>query len=208
MADPLDFLANTADGVLAVDPLGQIVFWNQAAEKLLGYSARDVLGKPCCEILEGRDSADNRLCHAGCHVLTMVKQGERVQNYNMETRTKAGQPIWLNISILVIPGNRRGQDVTVHLFRDATYVRRLQDLIRERGVVPNATMSNGSAPELTRRELQILRMVAEGLRTDRVADKLNISEATVRNHIQNILAKLEVHSRLEAVAMAMRHRLL
>ncbi len=42
----------------------------------------------------------------------------------------------------------------------------------------------------------------------RVADKLNISEATVRNHIQNILTKLEVHSRLEAVAVAMKHGLL
>ena len=208
MAEPLDFLTRTADGVLGVDPHGRIVLWNDAAEKILGYSAREVLGKPCCEILEGRDPAGNRICHPACYVLTMVKQEEPVQNYDMETRTKAGKPIWLNISILVIPGSRRGLEVTVHLFRDATYLRRLQELIRDRGALPIPPSTNSGTPELTRRELQILRLIAEGLRTEGVANKLNISEATVRNHVQNILTKLEAHSRLEAVALAMKHHLL
>ncbi len=208
MADPLDFLSNTADGVLAVDAQGRIVLWNEAAETILGYSAREVLGKPCCEALKGRDAAGNRLCHAACHVLTMVGAGERVNNYDMETRTKAGRPIWLNVSILAIPGSRRGQEITVHLFRDVTYLQRLKELVRERAAMPVLSPSDDGTPELTRRELQILRLIAEGLRTEAIAERLNISEATVRNHVQNILAKLEVHSRLEAVALAMKHRLL
>ena len=208
MAEPLDFLTRTADGVLGVDAQGRIALWNEAAEKILGYSAREVVGKPCCEILEGRDPAGNRVCHPACHVLTMVKQGEPVQNYDMETRTKAGKPIWLNVSILVIPGSRPGLEVTVNLFRDVTYLQRLKELIRERAAVPALPASDDGTPELTRRELQILRLIAEGLRSEAIAEKLCISEATVRNHVQNILAKLEVHSRLQAVAVAMKHRLL
>lgn len=207
MVDPLDLLANTADGVLAVDAQGRIVHWNEAAEKILGYSAREVVGRPCCEILRGLDTSGNRLCHPGCNVLTMVKHGERVQNYDLEVSTKTGRATWLNVSIIVIPGSRKGLEVTVHLFRDATYLHQLQELIRERGSLAPIPASNGSAPELTKRELQILQLVAEGLRTDAISNKLCISQATVRNHVQNILSKLEVHSRLEAVALAMKHRL-
>jgi DNA-binding NarL/FixJ family response regulator len=65
---------------------------------------------------------------------------------------------------------------------------------------------NGDA--LTRRETEILRMIATGVSTKATADKLHVSPATVRNHVQNILGKLGAHSRLEAVAMANRQRLL
>lgn len=208
MADPLDILANTADGVVAVDAQGRIVLWNEAAEKILGHATREVLGKPCCEVLKGLDSSGNQFCSPGCNVLTMVKRGERVQNYDLEVSTKSGRSIWVNVSIVVVPGSRKGLEVSVHLFRDVTYIHRLQELIREKGNIATApASSNGSAPELTTRELQILRLVAGGLRTDAIADKLCISQATVRNHVQNILSKLEVHSRLEAVALAMKHHL-
>ena len=61
---------------------------------------------------------------------------------------------------------------------------------------------------LTRRELEILRVIATGMSTKAAAAKLHVSPATVRNHVQNILGKLGAHSRLEAVAMATRQRLL
>jgi PAS domain S-box-containing protein len=208
MTDPLDLLANTADGVVAVDAQGRIVLWNDAAEKILGYSPREVLGKACCEILKGLDASGNRLCHSGCHVLTMVKRGERVQHYDMEVATKNGRALWVNVSIVVIPGSRQGLEVTVHLFRDVTYLHRLQELILEKeDLAPAPASNNGAAPELTKRERQILQLVAGGLRTDAISDKLCISPATVRNHVQNILAKLDVHSRLEAVALALKHHL-
>jgi DNA-binding NarL/FixJ family response regulator len=58
---------------------------------------------------------------------------------------------------------------------------------------------------LTRRELQILGRVAEGVPSARVAQELGISAHTVRTHVQNILFKLKVHSKMEAVAVALRH---
>jgi len=58
-----------------------------------------------------------------------------------------------------------------------------------------------------RNEIEILRLMAAGANTKVLAERLHVSPATVRNHAQNIFAKLDVHSRLEAVAWANQHGL-
>ncbi len=63
-------------------------------------------------------------------------------------------------------------------------------------------------PRLTDRELQVLRLVAKGLGNRDIAKDLYISENTVKNHIRNILEKLQLHSRMEAVIYAVREKLL
>ncbi|MDQ6615807.1 MAG: response regulator transcription factor [Actinomycetota bacterium] len=63
------------------------------------------------------------------------------------------------------------------------------------------------APRLTARELDVLRQVARGMSNREIADTLFISENTVKNHVRNILEKLHLHSRMEAVMYAMRERL-
>jgi DNA-binding NarL/FixJ family response regulator len=62
-------------------------------------------------------------------------------------------------------------------------------------------------PRLTERELDVLRLVARGLSNRDVAKRLYISENTVKNHIRNILEKLQLHSRMEAVVYAVREKL-
>ncbi|HUE60001.1 MAG TPA: response regulator transcription factor, partial [Acidimicrobiales bacterium] len=64
------------------------------------------------------------------------------------------------------------------------------------------------APVLTARELEVLKLVARGMSNRDVADQLYISENTVKNHVRNILEKLHLHSRMEAVMYAVRKRLL
>jgi two-component system NarL family response regulator len=64
------------------------------------------------------------------------------------------------------------------------------------------------APVLTTRELEVLKLVARGMSNREVAEKLFISENTVKNHVRNILEKLHLHSRMEAVMYAVRQRLL
>ncbi len=196
----------TADGAFAIGPDGRIVLWNRAAEKMLGYSAREAIGRPCCDLFVGYDDSGNRLCYQGCHVMSLVKIGDPVQSFDMRTRTKTGRPIWVNLSTLTVPAGQNGGPLTVHLFRDVTATKELLGLVRERLAAPARAEPRGDV--LTRRELDILRIVATGLGTKGAADKLHVSPATVRNHVQNILGKLGAHSRLEAVAIATRQRLL
>jgi DNA-binding NarL/FixJ family response regulator len=60
---------------------------------------------------------------------------------------------------------------------------------------------------LTPRELEVLKTLTEGLSTPEICDRLFIAPNTLRTHVQNIMGKLRVHSKLEAVAFALRHRL-
>jgi DNA-binding NarL/FixJ family response regulator len=64
------------------------------------------------------------------------------------------------------------------------------------------------APKLTDREMEVLRLVARGLGNREIAKELFISENTVKNHVRNILEKLQLHSRMEAVVYAVREKLL
>ena len=63
-------------------------------------------------------------------------------------------------------------------------------------------------PRLTDREMEVLKLVAKGMNNRDIAKQLFISENTVKNHIRNILEKLQLHSRMEAVVYAVREKLL
>jgi PAS domain S-box-containing protein len=200
-------LAGSGDGVFVIGADGQIVLWNRSAERILGYTAREVIGRRCCDVFVGRDADANRLCYQGCHVMTLVKMGEPIQTFDMQTRTKAGTAVWINVSILVVPPNGTAGTLTIHLFRDVTATKELLTLVQERLSPPASDAGTAAPGVLTRRELELLRLMTLGLNTMAAAERLHVSPATIRNHVQNIFGKLGVHNRLEAVAYAHRHRL-
>jgi len=68
--------------------------------------------------------------------------------------------------------------------------------------------TTGPALRLTERELDVLRLVAQGHSNKEIAARLFISENTVKNHVRNMLEKLQLHSRMEAVMYAVRENLL
>ena len=80
-------------------------------------------------------------------------------------------------------------------------------LISQRDTLPAPTPGL-ELPRLTHRELDILKLVARGRLNREIAAELFISENTVRNHIRNILDKLQMHSRMEAAMYAVRQRLI
>lgn len=201
-------LAKAGDGAFVVDGGGRIVTWNRSAEQMLGYAARDVLGRACCDLFSGHDDDGNRLCYPGCHVMTLVRMDEPVRSFDMRAHTKAGRPLWLNMSILSTT-SAAGDPLTLHLFRDVTATKELLTLVHERLAPKPATDDGaGATTTLSRRELDVLRCMTQGLNTAATAERLKVSRATIRNHVQNIFGKLDVHSRLEAVAFAAKHRLL
>lgn len=88
------------------------------------------------------------------------------------------------------------------LIDPATLARLLHQVARERDARRDAEVL---LDQLTDREREILQLLAEGLRNEDIASNLFISPQTVQTHVRNLLAKLQVHSKLEAVAFAVKH---
>jgi DNA-binding NarL/FixJ family response regulator len=88
------------------------------------------------------------------------------------------------------------------LIDPGTLTRLLAQVARERAEQRDA---QNLLDDLTEREREILQLLAEGVRNDDIAARLYISPQTVQTHVRNILGKLRVHSKLEAVAFAVKH---
>lgn len=220
MEEIFDLLSNTADGVCAVDQEQRIVFWNEAAEKLLGFKAEEVLGRSCSEVIGGRDEAGRLVCHRSCRDLMMALQQELVPTHDLLVRAKDGQEVWVSVSTILVPSRRKDLFVLAHLFRNVSRQKEVERLVQQLfsmvGKLPSFERTSLlrdpplSPPsiDLTCREQEVLRLLASGASTQAIAEKLFISPSTVRNHIHSILAKLRVHSRLEAVTLALRSGLI
>lgn len=198
-------LAQGADGAVVIGADGRIVLWNDAAARIMGYAPGEAIGRLCCDLFAGRGADGNRVCHSGCHEM-LVTMGESTRTVDMLTRTKTGRPIWINVSILVLPENRDGATLTIHLFRDITTSKELLARVHER-MAPPLDPLEVSPGVLTTRELELLGLMTLGLEIEEAAERLQVSPARVRNDVQNIFGKLGVHSRVEAVAYAHKHHL-
>lgn len=207
----LQAFQRSGDGVYAVDYDQRIVFWNRMAERLLGFQAEDVLGRQCFDVIAGGDHLGHPFCGADCPVIECARHGRAPENYDVRTRTALNNPRWINVSIVVLVGRLKRSTLTVHLFRDITEERRKEMRTRrELAQLPASEALNDdqqAGSRLTRREAEVLQLMSAGLSTVRIADVLSVSRTTVRNHIEHLLAKLGVHSKLEAVVYAARHRL-
>jgi two-component system NarL family response regulator len=81
-------------------------------------------------------------------------------------------------------------------------------LVSEFAAISKRSDERALRPSLTDRELEVLRLAADGLTNRQIGRRLQISENTVKNHIRNILEKLHLHSRMEAVLYAVREELI
>ena len=79
---------------------------------------------------------------------------------------------------------------------------RLMNFFRELSLKPVIAQSKAKFPELTERELDILRLISQGLNNSEIAQKLVLSPKTVRNHITSIFSKLQVADRAQAIVRA------
>ena len=199
-----DLIAHAGDAAVVMEPDGRIVLWNDAAEALLGHTQAEVVGRRCWDVLAGCDARGDRVCRDDCPVMHRAHAGEPVASFDLRVRTKTGRSLPVGVSTLAIPATAAGSALVMHLIRTAP--------------AGTARVGSGPAPPggsldagengLTRRELEVLNLTRDGASTRIIAARLRVSTATVRNHTQSILRKLGVHSRLEAVAVVTRRRLL
>lgn len=214
-----ELFTRSADGAFIINEAQRIIYWNRAAQEMLGYTSEEVMGQPCYKILGGCNDKNQLICCFHCHVVSRVIDGKPVPSYNIAVHTKSGEKRWINVSILGASISDESTPVVIHLFRDATPLKQNEQFVRkvlnaidglEESPLPPVnfiSLEETLAEELTNREQEVLSLLAQGFSTYDISKTLSISAATVRNHIQNIFHKLQVHSRLEAVAFAVEHEL-
>ena len=205
-------LRAAADGAFVIDGNLRIIFWNKAAEEILGFSSKVAEGLYCYQILQGIDENRELVCKDQCEVVKLMPTSKGVPNYDVEVKTKHGDSRWLNMSVFTYRlDNSNNEEVIVHLFHvvkqkkvDEKFIKHLVEAAKNFKEIPEKSKNtNGSRlDELTKRESEVLTLLVNGHRTSEISESLFISPYTVRNHIQRILMKFEVHSRVEIVAYA------
>lgn len=206
-------LVHSPDAVFATDRHLRIVFWNPKSEHLLGYTADEVVGTSCATALNGCDVFGNRYCSESCPVTQIAIRGETVRHFGLQLRARDGHVVEMDVSILHLAVRSPDDFVLIHILKPM-----------DRPSAGGAAQAGPEAPprpmlvvvrespdararKLTPREVEVLGMLAGGRPTPEIAERLHISTLTARNHIQNILEKLEVHSKAEAVAFAFQQRI-
>lgn len=213
--DVLDRISRSGDAVFAFDANDLVILWNKGCEALLGYPAYEVLGKRCYDIMCGRDIYGNMYCCRSCPVADQARHHseEPVQRFQLDVATAGGGRKRLAITTFAIPAGKSAPTTLVHVLREpgakaSPLEQELEEAVTESGQQPAAARASaGGIAQLTVREREILRALAQGLATSTIAEQMFISPVTVRNHIARILSKLEVHTKLAAVAFAYRHGL-
>lgn len=216
----LDWIFQSDDAVFAMDGADRIVLWNKGCEQLLGRSADSALGRLCADVMCGRDASGNVYCIRNCPVAIQAREmpHDPVNTFLLNVRTPRAGTKRIRVTVFHIPSSRPGLSTLVHVLREigserSDLERRLADEAQRisgalGGKAHGNGNGNGDGVALTPREQDILRCLAEAIPTSRIAERLEISPVTVRNHIQRILQKLGVHSKLHAVVYAYRHQLI
>ena len=186
----------SGDALFVFDEELTIVDWNDAAEELTGIPASEAVGRPCWDVLGGVDEHGSLVCHPGCSGARLAGEGWPVKCQRLLVKTSNGGRRSVSVSTIAV---RNGDaPVYLHLLRNGVEVEADEEV--ERPSRPN--------PSLTGRQLEVLDLIDQGCSARTIADRLQISEATVRNHIRAILLELGCHSQLEALAAARRLGLL
>lgn len=133
--------------------------------------------------------------------------GVSIPNDDMVIHGSDGESAVVNVSVFATPASMKSEiDVAGFLvLRKLGYQRLIRRLVAEKQDQHRGT--EGRRRRLSSRELEVLALAADGLRTARIAERLSLSTFTVKNHFTNILGKLKVHRRAEAVAAALRMNL-
>ncbi|HEX6663379.1 MAG TPA: LuxR C-terminal-related transcriptional regulator [Gaiellaceae bacterium] len=179
----------SAAPVFAFDETLTIVAWNESAGALTGIDAAEAVGRPCWEVVGGQDDGGGMLCHQHCSRARLAREGWPLAAQEMHIRCAEGRR---RVVLDTIAALDDGRALFLHVIRDAP----------QSPPTEKPPPDLGRLPHLTPRQLDVLRLLAEGIPARAIAVRLGLSEPTVRNHIRATLLELGAHSQLEAVFRA------
>ena len=199
-AGPLPaFFGRSSDAVFVVRRDFRIVYWSPRAEQLLGVPAARAVGRHCFDVICARHAVGQAQCGPQCWVMHSLWHGNLAPSF----------------AVNVPSANRSAGAYTLGFFSDDDG-EFLVHVLRGPGPADQADSVNpySQAPDesarvtaLSDREREVLRFIMAGATSREIAEQLTISHATARNHTQNVLAKLGVHSRAEAAVAGLNARL-
>lgn len=208
----LMLVEGTADAAFAVNTTGRISAWNKAAAELFGRSEAEAMNVRCHELFQCSDE-NSIICSDHCVIERAAQDNRPRENFDLRVQTRAGK-VWCNLSTLIATDPASGMRHAIHIIRPIELRKRLEQALSEFVRTQTTTGQNGGPiislaakptnARLTSREVEVLKSLAKGHGTKTIANQLNISSATVKNHIKHILTKLDVHTRLEAIRHAER----
>lgn len=210
--DIKEFVEGTSDPAFAANGNGLITAWNVSAIELFGFTKDEAIGKDCGDILRGFDEC-GAVCSSECTVRQAAKKHHTVRNFDLQVETKQGKK-WCNLSVIIVDEVNSTTPHTVHILRVVDIQKRLESVVRDFVVketdlpkeqaikIIKSTRSAARETDLSKRELEILKLASKGSTSSSIAKQLHISSTTVDNHFQHILKKLNAHSRLEAIRKA------
>jgi len=219
VAQPLTvarLVESARDAAIATDASGSITSWNRTAEELLEDGREGVLerGHLFHQALQSRDVFGNRLDPHGSPLQTMLEEGEAIQSFEMDVVKSSGARARVTVSVVAVIGPEPDACHMIYLLRERRRRRQTDELLdrllatTEGGVTLRRGEDGKAETHLTPRERQVLKLLTDGRTTDQIAEDLHISVHTVRRHFQNLMHKLGIHSKAEAVALALRRRLI
>jgi len=205
-------LALSPDPLFVTDRRNAVVFWNDAARRLLGFTADEAIGSDCDTLLGGCDAYGNRYCSDDCPIMRMANRSESVHNFSLTLRAKDQTSLATTMTVLQLRTDAADDYFLAHIIRPVAVAPQPEPESTVSPPRPHLVAARESADvrarKLTSREIEVLAMLAAGRSTPDIAERLHIAQLTARSHIQNILEKLEVHSKAEAVAFAFQKRLI
>lgn len=214
--DVFKFLEGTDDAAFVATEDSEICYWNAGARKLFGYADKEVLRKTCYEALRSTGALGEPVCAGRFSLQHCAVNGIDVPNFDLQVTTGASKRIWVSVSMIVFYDARVRQHLIIHLAHDISGRKQTEEMLAR---IANASKAMSLLPgkrnlevaprsPLSEQERRILRLFIEAKNSQQVARELGITLPTLRNHLHTINQKLGTHTRLEAVAHAIKRGLI
>lgn len=183
----------TSEGVIVADRNYRVADLNERAAELLGWPADKLLGQSPYELLDIWDEDGRPLVSPSSALRLTLTAGPDTRGWR-SVRRQDGSRVPLRMHATTVPGPGEGLVVTLQSVHGGPTATSRAEAERARRI----------AIGLSPREGEVLELLAGGLDISTIGARLGISDNTVRGVVKRLLAKLGVHSQLQAVVAAVR----
>jgi DNA-binding CsgD family transcriptional regulator len=212
---PWQVLESLGESVAVVDRAMRLVWCRDPLLEKYQPGTQSMMGLPCYQVMNGRETMCPR---DECPVIPVFAEG-RPHAVERHFTTPDGKEIWREARAYPVFDGRGRVAFAARISFDITH-RKIKESRRERdmenmersleelaGLQTEHLPFQPSGPALSPRELEVLRLMSQGLAKRQIADVLGISLNTVKRHVSNIFNKLAVNDRAQAAVWAARNHL-